>query len=146
MVYSLVDVQATLDGPGGSIQLGAGAAVAKEGLSFDWADAKNNMLMGADGEGVHSLRASKASHFTLRYLLTSPVNAQLQQMYNTQIQSSALWGQNVLTIANPVTGDNVTGTQVAFQKGTGRTWAEDANFSEWVFDAIKTDVILGASL
>ena len=61
MVYSFEDVQATLNGPGGSISLGAGAGNAQEGISFEFLDDKDGMLIGADGSVVHSLRASKAA-------------------------------------------------------------------------------------
>ena len=75
MVYSFEDVQATITGPGGTISLGAGAGNAQEGISVEFIDDKDNMLMGADGSGVHSLRASNAARILVRLLKTSPVNA-----------------------------------------------------------------------
>jgi hypothetical protein len=145
-VYSFVDTQATLVGPGGSISLGAGAGNAQEGISFEFLDDKDGMLVGADGTVVHSLRASKAARVTVRLLKTSPVNAMLSQMYNTQIQSSALWARNILTISNPVVGDDIPCSNVAFQKHPAITWAQDANFNEWMFNAGQADPILGAGI
>jgi hypothetical protein len=146
MVYSFEDVVATLVGPGGIISLGAGAGNAKEGISIEFVDDKNNMLIGADGSGVHSLRATTAAHINVRLLKTSPVNAQLSAMYNTQIASSIFWGQNELTVTNPATGDDYPCSQVAFKKHPGITWAEDANMNEWQFDAINADPILGVGI
>lgn len=146
MVYSFEDVQASLVGPGGIISLGAGAGNAKEGISIEFVDDKNQMLIGADGSGVHSLRATTAAHVQVRLLKTSPVNAQLSAMYNTQIASSIFWGQNSLTVTNPATGDTYPCTEVAFKKFPSITWAEDANFNEWGFDAINADPVLGVGI
>lgn len=146
MVYSFEDVLATLAGPGGSISLGAGSGNAKEGISFAFLDAKDALLMGADGSGVHSLRASKAARIGVRLLKTSPVNNQLSTMYNSQIGSTLTWGQNLLTVTNPVTGDDFPCTGVAFEKFPDITWAEDANFNEWAFLAIEADPMLGIGI
>lgn len=146
MVYSFQDVQATLVGFGGSISLGAGSGNAKEGISVSFLEDKDVLLMGADGSGVHSLRASKAARINVRLLKTSPVNAQLSAMYSQQIGSSINWGQNALTVSNPVTGDDYPCTGVAFQKYTDLTWAEDANINDWPFLAISADPILGVGI
>lgn len=143
MVYSFEDVQATITGPGGTISLGAGAGNAQEGISVEFIDDKDNMLMGADGSGVHSLRASNAARILVRLLKTSPVNAALNTQYNFQRQSTLFWGQNIITVTNPVTGDNYHATEVAYQKHPSVTWAQDANFNEWSFNAIKCDPVLG---
>lgn len=146
MVYSFEDVQCTLSGPGGVASLGAGAGNAKEGISIDMVDDKNNMLIGADGSGVHSLRAGTAAHVSVFLLKTSPTNAVLSGMYNTQIASSILWGQNQITVTNPATGDTYPCNEVAFKKFPKVTWAEDANYNEWMFDAIYADPILGVGI
>jgi hypothetical protein len=146
MVYSFEDVLATINGPGGAINLGNGAAVAREGISVDFIEDKDNMTTGADGQAVHSLRPSKAATITVRLMKTSPVNAQLSVMYNTQIQSSAVWGQNIITITNPVTGDDYTCSEVAFRKFPTITWAEDANMNEWTFNAGQADPLLGVGI
>jgi hypothetical protein len=141
--YSLQDVVATIVGPGGAAPIGPGSGIAQEGISVEFIDDKDNMLIGGDGSGVHSLRASKAARVTLRVLKTSPINAVLSQMYRYQSKSSLFWGQNVITITNPVTGDDYHATEAAFVKHTGVTWAQDANINEWQFNAIKCDPILG---
>jgi Protein of unknown function (DUF3277) len=146
VVYSFEDVQATLSGFGGTISLGAGAGNAQEGITIDFIDDKDAMLIGADGSAVHSLRASTAARITVRLLKTSPVNNQLSTMYNSQIGSSLNWGQNVLTVSNPVTGDDYPCTDVAFQKFPSITWAQDANVNEWVFNAGYADPILGVGI
>jgi len=146
MVYSFEDVQATLSGPGGVASLGAGAAVAKEGITVDFIEDKDAMIVGADGKAVHSLRASKAAKITVRLMKTSPQNAVLSQMYNTQIASSLFWGQNLLTVTNPVTGDDYPCTEVAFAKFPAITWAEDPNLNEWTFNAGQADPQLGVGI
>ena len=146
MVYSFEDVQVTLAGPGGVASLGYGAAVAKEGISIDFIEDKDAMTTGADGKAVHSLRASKAAKVTVRLMKTSPQNAVLNQMFNTQTSSALFWGKNVLTVTNPVTGDDYPCTEVAFAKFPAITWAEDANMNEWTFNAGEADPILGVGI
>jgi hypothetical protein len=143
LVYSFEDVQATITGPGGTISLGAGSGNAKEGISVEFIDDKDNMLMGADGSGVHSLRASNAARILVRLLKTSPVNAALNTQYNYQRQSTLFWGKNIVTVTNPITGDDYQASEVAYQKHPSVTWAEDANFNEWSFNAIKCNPVLG---
>lgn len=142
--YSFNDVNATFAGAGGSAILGAGAGSSKEGITCEFLDDKDSMLIGADGSGVHSMRASKAGRVTVRLLKSSPWNAVLAAMYNAQTLSTRLWGKNVLTVTNLVTLDNYVCTGVAFQKMPSVTWAEDANYNEWTFLAIHMDPILGA--
>lgn len=146
MVYSFEDVLATISGPGGVVSLGAGAGNAKEGISIEFVEDKNNMLIGADGSGVHSLRANSSAHISVRLLKTSPVNALLNAMYALQTSSSIFWGQNVFTVTNAATGDNYPCTQVAFRKFPGITWAEDANMNEWSFDAVYANPLLGVGI
>lgn len=142
--YSFADVQATLVGPTGVLNLGYGAAVAEEGISIEMAGDKNTMMIGADGEGMHSLHADKSGTITVRLLKTSPTNAKLQAMYDAQSLSSALWGQNIITITNPVVGDITTARSAAFKKKPALTYKKDGDIVEWAFDSIKIDTILGA--
>ena len=146
MVYSLQDVLATIVGPGGVVSMGAASALAKEGITVDFVDDKDAMIMGGDGNGVHSLHASNAATVTVRLMKTSYANAPLNNMYNTQRMSSLFWGQNIITITNPITGDNYTCTDVAFKKHTSVTWAEDPGMNEWVFNAIHADPQLGLGI
>jgi len=141
--YSFQDVNCTLVGAGGVIDLGAGAGVADEGISIEMAGDKNTMTVGADGEGMHSLHADKSGTITVTLLKTSPVNAKLQALYNLQTNASGLHGQNVITTTNPQTGDVVTARQCAFRKLPNNMYGKDGGTNAWVFDAIKIDQVLG---
>lgn len=141
--YSFLDVTAAIDGPGGSINLGAGAGVAEEGITIEGVNDKNTMLIGADGAGMHSLMADESSTVTIRLLKTSPVNAQLSQMYNTQTVSSATHGRNTITVRDIARGDSITLQQVAFKKRPTIEYAKEAGMMEWAFDAISTVAVLG---
>lgn len=141
--YSFQDVVAAIVGVGGSINMAAGAAVAEEGITIEAVADKNTMTIGADGSGMHSLAANEASTVTVRLLKTSPVNAQLQLMYNLQTKSSLTHGKNVITVRDVVRGDSITLTQVAFKKRPAINYAKDGGLNEWTFDAVKTTQILG---
>ncbi|WP_285199455.1 phage protein, partial [Klebsiella pneumoniae] len=103
--YSFIDVVATLVGPTGNIDLGYGAGAAEEGITIEMAGDKNTMMIGADGEGMHSLHADKSGTITVRLLKTSPTNAKLMAMYDDQTLDSGLHGQNVITVRNAKSGD-----------------------------------------
>jgi len=141
--YSFQDVVAAIVGVGGSINLAAGAAVAEEGITIEAVADKNTMTIGADGSGMHSLAANEASTVTVRLLKTSPVNAQLQLMYNLQTKSSLTHGKNVITVRDVVRGDSIVLTQVAFKKRPAINYAKEGGLNEWTFDAVKTTQILG---
>lgn len=140
--YSFLDVNATLVGPTGTVNLGNGAATSEEGISIDMAGDKNTMLIGADGEGMHSLHADKSGTVTVRLLKTSPTNAILQAMYDAQTASSALHGQNLITVSN-VAGDVTTARSCAFKRKPAISYRKDGDILEWVWDSIKIDTILG---
>lgn len=144
MTYSFLNVNATLAGPGGVLNLGAGAAAAEEGVTVEATEDKNVMTIGADGKGQHSLVANDASTVTVRLLKTSPVNQALMIMYNLQSASSALWGTNVFTLTDSGRGDYIVCQSVAFKKRVPLTYAKEAGINEWVFDAIATNVVLGS--
>ena len=141
--YSFQDVAAAIIGVGGSINLAAGAAVSEEGITIDAVEDKNIMTIGADGSGMHSLIANESATVTVRLLKTSPVNAQLQLMYNLQTKSSLTHGKNVITVRDVIRGDIIALTSVAFKKRPSVTYAKEGGIMEWTFDAIKTTQILG---
>lgn len=141
--YSFLNVQATIAGPGGTINLGYGAAVADEGITVQRAGDKNVMLIGADGEGMNTLRADKSGSITVRLLKTSPANAQLMALYNAQSLSSTTWGQNVVTVTQTGVGDLHACRQVSFKKVPDMNYKKDGDIVEWAFDAVKIDSILG---
>jgi hypothetical protein len=145
-VYSFLDVQASIIGPGGSFSLGSDAGAAEEGITTAFVGEKNTMTKGAGGEGMHSLHASNAGKITVRLLKTSPVNAQLSAMYNFQKSSSGNWGQNVIKVSNTVRGDVVDGNQCAFTKHPDLTYATEGGSIEWEFDVIQLDELIGAGV
>lgn len=132
--YSFMDVTATFAGTTGVVDLGFGSAVTKEGITVTTANSRNTMTVGADGEVMHSLKADKSGTVTVRLLYTSPVNATLQTMFNAQSLSSSAWGNNEI----------ITCRNAAFQKLPDRTFAEEGQMVEWVFDCGKIDVITGS--
>lgn len=144
MVYSFLNVVATIAGPGGIFNLASGAAVAEEGITIEPAEDKNVMTVGADGQGQHSLIASDACTVTVKLLKTSPINAALMLMYDLQSASSSLWGQNVITVVDSGRNDLTTIQAAAFKKKPVLTYAKEAGMNEWVFDAIKANTVLGA--
>jgi len=141
--YSFMDVAASLTGPGGQIDLGYGAAVAEEGITIDPAGDKNTMTIGADGEGMHSMHADKSGTVTVRFLKTSPQNAKLQHLYNAQQLAPALWGNNVIVVRLPRTGEITTARSCAFKKKPSVVYAKVGPMLEWVFDSVKIDTVLG---
>ena len=143
MVYSFLNVNATIVGPGGVVNLAAGAAAAEEGLTIEAVEDKNVMTIGADGKGLHSLIASNAVTITVRLLKTSPANAALMLMYDLQSSSSALWGQNVFAITDSGRSDYTVAQAGAFKKKPTITYAKEGGIMEWTFDAINANTILG---
>jgi|AraplaCL_Cvi_mCL_1032061.scaffolds.fasta_scaffold00438_43 hypothetical protein len=132
--YSFQDFALTLTGPGGSITLGDGAGDAKEGVTFEFVENANTMVIGADGTVMHSLNPGKGGKATVRLLKTSPTNGKLSAMYNFQRTSSANWAQNVLAGSDIVRGEQYSCQQVAFSKFPNNTFAMEAGTIEWVFD------------
>lgn len=141
--YSFLDVAAAIKGPNGSFSLGNGAGVAEEGITITMVDAKNTMVIGADGQGMHSLHAGKGGTITVRLLKTSPTNALLQDMYSLDTASSATHGRNTIVVRDPSRGDVVSCKGCAFQRFPDTTYAKDAAIVEWVWDSAEVDQLLG---
>lgn len=144
MVYSFLNVSCTMIGPGVVANLGAGAAAAEEGITVEPVEDKNQMVIGADGKGQHSLIASDAVVVTVRLLKTSPLNALLMAAYDVQSVSSALWGQNVFTIVDTGRTDITVVQSCAFKKKPTLTYAKEGGMMEWAFDGISGNSVLGA--
>ncbi len=142
-VYSFLDIQASLEGPGGSFQLGSGSGNAEEGITIDPTGDTNVMTIGADGTAMHSLKADKSGTVTITLLRTSTTNALLQNLFNFQTASSRTHGQNTISIRNPVSGDAVTCTQCAFAKAISNPYAVEGGKLAWTFHAGKIDTRLG---
>lgn len=143
-VYSFLDVNASIVGPGGAFGLGSGAGAAEEGITIDYNAELDTMQIGADGSGQHSLSADRSGKVTIRLLKTSPVNALLSAMMNFQAASAAQFGQNTITLVDAVRGDVITCRQAAFAKRPSLTYAKDAGSNEWEFNAISISQALGA--
>lgn len=141
--YSFLDTHCAISGPGGSFDLTGGAA--KEGITIEPREAKNKLDIGADGSGLHQLRADKSGKATIRLLKNSPTNALLSAMYNFQQLSSANWGQNTISLVSSI-GDAITLRQAAFVKQPAVTYAEEGPMNEWEFEAIYLDELLAASI
>lgn len=142
--YSFLNVNASIAGPGGFANIGAGAAIAEEGITIEPSEDKNIMTIGADGQGQHSLVASDAGKVTIRLLKTAPGNAILMAMYDLQTASSALHGQNIITVRDSARNDFTICQSCAFNKKPTITYAKEAGMMEYVFESIKITTILGA--
>lgn len=141
--YSFLDVQVDMVGPTGSVSLSEGA-IADEGITITPKGERNTHVTGANGPGMHSLRASRAGTVTVRVLKTGALNAVLSTMFNAQTVTSALHGRNTFTISNPVSGDTITCVNCAFQKMPDIAYATEGNVNDWVFDADQIYYKLGA--
>ncbi|EFH3308716.1 TPA: DUF3277 family protein [Escherichia coli] len=141
--YSFLDVSASLAGPTGTLDLGAGSANSEEGITVTMTEAKNTMTVGSDGEVMHSLHGGNSGTITVTLLKTSPVNKKLSLMYNAQRMSSATWGNNVIVIRNTASGDITTARSCAFQKQPDHGNGKVAGTVAWVFDCGKIDQVLG---
>lgn len=141
--YSFLQVTATLTGAAGVINFGFGAAGSKEGITVAQTQARNAMTPGIDGSVMHSLRCDKSGTVTIRLLETSPVNAQLQAMYDAQSLTPSAWGANVIVIVNRGNNETTTCRNVAFQNAPTVTYAEDGAMREWVFDCGQIDRVTG---
>lgn len=144
MVYSFLNVNCTIAGPGGVLNLASGAAAAEEGITIEAVEDKNQMTIGADGKGQHSLIASDAVSIVVRLLKTSPQNAALMIMYNIQSVSSALWGSNVMTITDSGRNDYTVVQAVAFKKRPAITYAKEGGMMEWTFEGVTANSLLGS--
>lgn len=141
--YSFKDTSFFIAGPGLAANVGAGSAVAEEGIDFEAVEDKNVMTIGADGKGQHSLIASDAAVATLRLLKTSPLNAVLMAAYDLQSSSSALWGRNVMSLSNSGLGDVTAATQAAFKKKPKIMYKKEGEMMEWTFDCVAAQSVLG---
>jgi Protein of unknown function (DUF3277) len=140
--YSFLNVSAAISGPGGSFSISA-AGVSDGGIRIAMEGDKDRMTIGAGGAGMHSLIASNAGRITVSLLKTAPGNAQMNQLYRHQKSSAAYWGQNVITINNPVTGDAITCTDCSFVKQPDVVYTPEGGMMEWAFNSVDIDEVLG---
>ena len=126
-----------------TFNLGNGSGAAEEGITIEMTAEKDIMTIGADGTSMHSLSADNSGMITVRLLKTSPVNAQLQAMYDAQKLDPSLWAQNVITISNTNSGDSVGCRSVAFKKLPNNVYAKEGGMNEWEFNAGAIDTLFG---
>lgn len=143
-VYSFLNVQCALNGPGGSVNLAYGSGAAEEGITFEPTGEISSMVMGADGSGQHSLHADRSGKIMVRLLKTSPTNKMLSAMYAAQTSNGSQHGQNTVSCTDTLRGDSITASQVAFSRAPTITYGKEAGFVEWAFEAITIDRTLGA--
>jgi hypothetical protein len=141
--YSFLDVQGSILGPGMSFNIGQDEGIAEEGITIEMEGDKGSITPGADGSGMHNLHAYSGGVATIRLLKTSPLNAALSQGYNFQTTSSALYGQNIISIRNPVTGDTIVCTGCGFRKLPNNVNGRDGGMLDWIFNCVRIDQILG---
>lgn len=142
--YSFLDVSCAMIGPGLAIDLSTGAGLAQEGISFSPNADINTTTIGADGQGMQTLKADKSGSITVRVLKSSPVNQQLSLALAFQRTSSAVHGQNTITLVDRNKGDNVTAQNVAFQRQPNLDFGAEAQIVEWTFSAVTIDMALGS--
>ena len=141
--YSFMDTHCVLTSADGVVDVGYGAAVAEEGITVAMGGDKNTMTIGADGKGMHSLHCDNSGQVTLRLLKTSPTNAKLMNVYNSQKSNTKKWGKNTITLNHSGSGDNITASKCAFKKAPDYENAKDGKLVEWIFDSIEIEEILG---
>ena len=142
-VYAFQNIQAAISGLGGSFNLGYGSGNAEEGISVVGNVAEKGIaVVGADGTIMPTLRASKMGRWTIRLLKTSPVNGQLQALFNAQSINPAFWASNTLTLVDSVRGDALSLAQAWFTKQPDLVFAQDGNVNEWEFMG-SHDQVLG---
>lgn len=141
--YSFLNIVAAIAGPGAAFNMGAGSGVAEEGITIAPNEDKNSMIIGADGRGQHTLIASNGGLVTARYLKTSPINGLLQLAYDLQSASSALWGQNVITVVDTARLELTTCQSCAFKKKPELVYDKAGPMLEWTWDSLAINTILG---
>ncbi|MDR1979775.1 MAG: DUF3277 family protein [Synergistaceae bacterium] len=143
--YSFLDITASISGSGGSFSLKGGNA--PEGITVVADADMTETVTGADGVIMHSLmEQGRTCTVTVTLLKTSPVNAQLQQLINSQSQSSATWGDNVISIRDVVRGDDLTISDAAYIRQSDVNYAAAGGTMAWTFRGRATAVVLGSGL
>lgn len=141
--YSFLDVTVSISGPGGSFSIRGGAA--SEGVTISADNSMTETMTGADGSIMHSLvEAGKTATVTVNLLKTSSVNAQLAELMASQDESSATWGQNVISIVDKARGDDITIAEAAFVNIPANGWAATAGTIPWSFRGKITNNKLGS--
>ena len=136
--YSFVDTVIAIAGPGGGFSLKDGAA--EEGIEISPRDDKSMLTIGANGDGIHSLRADKSASITLSLLKNSSTNVALSTMYAFQQNSSLLWGKNIITLTT-LFGESLVLSGVAFKKRPTTSFQKDATLLVWEMEALYYEYV-----
>lgn len=142
-VYSFQDVHCSITGPNINITV---TGAAEEGYSIEFEGDKDAYTGGADGSGMHSLRAQQNGTVTLRLLKTGRLNQVLCNCYNFQTSSAANHAQNTIVISDPVRGDTFNCYGAAFRKFPNISYATDGGAQDWVFNVTRISPQLGAGV
>ena len=142
--YSFLDVDAVLVGaPFGHIDLGSGNANSEEGLEWSYDKPRTSKVIGADSNGMIVVNADRSGTIRVRLLETSPANAKLTAAMNAVGFSTSLHGQAVLTIRNRANETMVVASEVSFADVPGDVFGAEPGVKEWVFNAIRIEVMRG---
>lgn len=141
--YSFLSIVAAISDPNGTFSIGSGAGASDEGITITMADDKASLVVGADGQGMHSLHAAKNGTVTVRLLKTSPTNALLQDLYAACTSSPANYGASTITIRDPYRGDVITCQGCGFRKFPDISYGKDGAMQEWTWNAAQIDQVLG---
>ena len=131
--FSFLDVQASLNGPGGQFLLSEGG-VANEGISIT-TNERVTTIYGADGEFMHSLHAAKGGKVTVRCLRTGKINSDLSRIYAYNSQSSSNTGHDIISIRDIARGDSWVCAGCAIVKIPDNSYSTEGSVVEWVFNA-----------
>lgn len=142
-VYSFKDVTCTIAGPNIAVNV---TGTADEGYAVEFEGDKDQMVVGAGGDAMHSLRAAQPGMVMLRLLKTSRLNQVLCNAYNFQTLSAANHGQNTIVIDDPVRGDTITCTGAAFRKFPNISYAVEGGTQDWAFNVSYISPSLGAGV
>lgn len=141
-VWSFPDFDATYVGPAGTFDLSS-FGVAAEGISIAFAEDAAGMVMGANGDGMHNLRAARHGTVTIRSFKVALLNAVMSRIFTYETGDSSNYGQGLLTCRNAKTGDLFVCRDVGIRKfpdnGNG---VEGAN-NEWIFNSLRIIPTLG---
>lgn len=141
--YSFISIAASIKDPNGTFSIGSGAGVAKEGITIAFVDDKGSLITGADGQGMHSLHASRAAVITLRLLKTSPTNALLQDLYDATTASPADYGASSIVLRDPNRGDVASCLGCGMRKFPDTVYDDAGPLMEWSWNSARTSILLG---
>jgi hypothetical protein len=143
--YAFADVAAGFSGPGApSFTIsGPDTAAAEEAITVTWGEEMNSQTIGADGSVMNSMHSAMAGTVNIRLQKISPVNALLSQVIRIQRQSSALWGQNTITIRDVARGDMYTLAGCAWVRFPVNSYAKIGNMLDYELHVAQIDPLLG---